>query len=508
MRRTPGPVLLMLFILLPAQGQVVIPTPLVMKPLQGECRISKENITLYSCDRDGVWIELLKETLLPCFQGNLAGRSSGASLRFIRDKRCKKDAYKLKITPRHIEIRASDKGGFVYALQTLRQLESTGGGKDYLLFPCLYIADRPRTPWRGFMLDSGRQYQSVATLKRCIDYLSLLKMNIFHWHLTEGLGWRMEIKRYPRLTSVGAYVAHGEEQQGYYTQEEIAEIVRYAAVRNVTVVPEIDMPGHVEAALCAYPELGCRGTVPQVPQTGFTDNILCAGNDSTIAFVKNILDEVCALFPSPYIHLGGDEAPKGAWEECDKCQKRIRDEHLEGSHDLQLWLSAQWARYLETKGRKAIFCGDVVYRKGYPLPHNAIIQWWNWRGHQDLALRNALSQGLPVICSTNYYNYLNFPLTPWKGYGKDRTFSLEEVYNSNPSYRATLEGNPLVLGMECALWCDYGLTQGMIEGRLFPRIMAIAQQMWHTGKACDDATFKRQVRHKMDWMLRQGAHQQ
>ena len=221
-------------------------------------------------------------------------------------------------------------------------------------------SDSPRTPWRCFLLDSGRQYQKISTIKKYIDMVSLLKMNYFHWHLTEGLGWRIEIKQYPRLAQIGGSVGKGEEQQGFYTQKEIQEIIEYASERNITVVPEIDMPGHAEAALSAYPELGCFGQPVEVPQHGFTQNIFCAGKEEVLHFLKNILDEVCAIFPSPYIHLGGDEAPKGNWDKCPDCQKRIAAMNLKDSHDLQLWFSAQMADYLKSKGRKAIFWGDVV----------------------------------------------------------------------------------------------------------------------------------------------------
>ncbi|GAA6466043.1 hypothetical protein K220099C10_18890 [Bacteroides thetaiotaomicron] len=352
------------------------------------------------------------------------------------------------------------------------------------------------------MLDSGRQFQKVPTIKKYIDMASLLKMNRFHWHLTEGLGWRIEIKRYPELTRTGAFVGKGTEQQGYYSQEDIREIVKYAVDRNITIVPEIDMPGHAEAALSAYPELGCFGTPIEVPENGFTQNIFCAGKENTIAFLKNVLDEVCELFPSTYIHLGGDEALKGNWDKCPDCQQTIKKEKLKGSHDLQLWFSSQMADYLKAKGRKAIFWGDIVYEDGYPLPDNIVIQWWNWRGHKDLALKNAIRNGYPVICSTNCYMYLNFPVTPWKGYDKNRTFDLKDVYLHNPSYKT--EENPLIIGMTCALWTDYGVTENMIDNRLFPRILAIAEQMWYKGELCSFDTFYNNVLQKKNWFNNQG----
>ena len=354
------------------------------------------------------------------------------------------------------------------------------------------------------MLDSGRQYQKIATIKKYIDMASLLKMNIFHWHLTEGLGWRIEIKKYPRLTQIGSIAGKGEEQQGYYTQEEIRELVAYASERHITIVPEIDMPGHAEAALSAYPELSCFGQVPIIPLQGFTQNIFCAGKDQTLTFLKDILDEVCKLFPSPYIHLGGDEAPKGNWNKCPDCQKRIATEKLKDSHDLQLWFSAEMASYLRSKGREVIFWGDVVYQNGYPLPGNIIIQWWNYRGHKELGLRKALSHNHPVICSSNYYTYLNFPVTPWRGYTRERTFNLKDVYLNNPSEKVLQEKNPLILGMSCSLWTDDGVTEQMIDRRLFPRILALAEQMWYQGKAIEFDQFYTNIQHKKEWFEQLG----
>ena len=399
------------------------------------------------------------------------GHSRCTEIQYVESKRIPKDGYSIRITGRKIMVKYSTAGGRLYSRKTLDLLKADG-------YPCCVIKDSPRCSWRGLMLDSGRQYQSVETIKSMLDLLFELKMNVFHWHLTEGLGWRLEIKQYPELTSKGAYVSDGPEQQGYYTQEEVREIVRYAADRNITVVPEIDIPGHAEAALFSYPEYGCFGKPAKIPQTGFTDFIFCAGKDATLEFLNNILDEVCELFPSEYIHLGGDEAPKGNWNICSDCQRRIREEGLKDSHELQLWLSARMALYLKSKGRKAIFWEDVIADGDYPLPGNAVIQWWNYRRNKDAGYRKAIEKGYPVICSPNYYNYLNFPETPWRGYGEERTFSFEDAYLRNPADAALSENSPMMLGMECALWTDYNLTEDMLDSRLFPRIYALAELMW------------------------------
>ena len=279
------------------------------------------------------------------------------------------------------------------------------------------------------------------------------------------------------LTEKGAFVASGDEQQGFYTQEEVRDIVNYARRRAVTIVPEIDFPGHAEAALTAYPQFSCFGEPIGIPREGFTKNIFCAGKDSVLIFLRDVLDEVCQLFPSQYIHLGGDEAPKDNWDACPDCRRRVASLGLGDSHNLQRWLSAQMASYLASKGRKAIFWEDVIVHDGYPLPSNVIIQWWNYRTRGDAALKDARRNNYPVIANTNYYTYLNFPTSPWRGYTKERTFDVETLYNENPSYKASLHYNNII-GIGCSLWCDYGLTENMLDERLFPRIFVLAQQMW------------------------------
>lgn len=399
------------------------------------------------------------------------GTSRRTECRFSLDSRIPADGYSIRVTKRRIKARYSTEGGKLYSEQALENLKAKG-------LPCCKIYDFPRCSWRGFMLDSGRQYQSPGTIKKQLDLMYELRMNVFHWHLTEGLGWRLEIIKYPDLTRKGAFVGCGPEQQGYYTQEQVREIIEYAAARNITIVPEIDIPGHAEAALFSYPEYSCFGKPAEIPEAGFTDCIFCAGKDETLTFLKEVLDEVCNLFPSEYVHLGGDEAPKGNWDKCPDCRRRIEELGLKDSHELQLWLSSQLAAYLETKGRRAIFWEDVIDNGNYDLPGNVVIQWWNYRKNGDKNYRKAIVRGYPVICSPNYYNYLNFPETPWRGYGEDRTFTLEDAYLNNPADVAVSEGNPLTLGMECALWTDYGLTEDMLASRLFPRIYALAELMW------------------------------
>lgn len=485
----------------PAHSQIVFPSPNQIEIQKGHLVIG-DKVSMYAQDATAFYLDLFRTKVLGNTPVKWQKKASKAQICWITDSSLPSEGYQISITPQQMIITAADKKGFTYAVQTLRQWMT--GATGSLTFACTNITDYPRTQWRCFMLDSGRQYQKIATIKKYIDMASLLKMNYFHWHLTEGLGWRVEIKQYPQLAQIGGSVGKGEEQQGLYTQDEIREVIQYAALRNITVVPEIDMPGHAEAALSAHPELGCFGLPVEVPQHGFTPNIFCAGKEDVIVFLKNVLDEVCDLFPSPYIHLGGDEAPKSNWNKCPDCQKRIATLKLRDSHDLQLWFSAQMAEYLKGRGRKAIFWGDVVHHDGYPLPDNTVIQWWNYRGYKELALRNAIKHHYPVICSSNYYTYLNFPVTPWKRYEKARTFDLKDVYLSNPSDKALNEKNPLIIGMSCALWTDDGVTEHMIDRRLFPRILALAEQMWYQEETPDFEQFYQNVLQKKEWFEQAG----
>lgn len=409
------------------------------------------------------------------------------------------EGYVLEVRPDGITIRAAGEAGMFYAVQSLLQLfppqvyaAAPQPGIRWAA-PCGEIRDRPKYGWRSFMLDSGRQYQSPEFIKQYLDYMAMLKMNVFHWHLTEGQGWRLEIKKYPRLTSVGSQVATGKEQQGFYSQQQVRDIVAYARARHITVVPEIDVPGHSEAALTAYPELTCLKKAPESVMT-FSSHLFCGGNEQTYAFLQDVLDEVAALFPGPYIHLGGDEAPKQDWDACPQCQAKIKQQGLKDSHDLQLYFSKRLASYLKTKNKKVIFWGDVVYTDGTTLPDNVVIHWWNWRGHQDLAYKNAVRRGHPVIAGTNYYSYLNFPVVPWSQYNEKRTFDLRLAYEQNPSDLA--QPDPLVLGMSTCLWTDWNVQQHMVDQRVFPRVYALAEQMWHVGPRLPYASFYEQVKAK------------
>ena len=469
-----------------AYAGVILPTPQSVTPLPGEFRTT-DSLSVKACNKAQKALALFNQHIAP-----LVTATAAPQIIMEENDTLSAEAYTLAISQSRIVLQASTEAGFIYGVQSLRQWGNKGN--DGWTFPCVNIIDRPRLKWRAFMLDSGRQFQPVDTIKKYIDMASALKMNCFHWHLTEGLGWRAEIKEYPELTKTGAFVGKGPEQQGFYTRADMEEVVRYAAARGVNIMPEIDIPGHAEAALYAYPLLGCTNQKPPIPETGFTPNIFCAGSDFTVVFLKRVLLEICDIFPFEYIHLGGDEAPKDNWDSCPKCRMKVRKLGLKDSHQLQLWLSAELANHLATLGRKAVFYDDLVNNAdGFPLPNNVVIQWWNYRTSGDKGLMNALRHGYEVICATNYYCYLNFPETPWKGYGPERTFDIFKAYLDNPSDRAA-QCSPLVLGITASLWTDYALTMDLLDYRLYPRIYALAEQMWHVGERLPMQQFLQKIR--------------
>jgi hexosaminidase len=473
----------------PVQSINLIPAPLQLRAGSGAFVLNgSTRITL--CEGAGDAAELLRGKLKDA-AGIGIGTVSGPGRSVIEFRPAAAvdslgdEGYLLDVTDDSILIRASQREGFFYAVQTILQLLSPEivrpqkSDRTSWSIPAVTIRDLPKYRWRSFMLDSGRQFQTVEFVKRYLDVLAQLKINVFHWHLTEGQGWRIEIKKYPRLTEIGSRVATGEEQQGYYSQEDIRQVVAYARQRCITVVPEIDLPGHSEAALRAYPEFSCSGQAPQTVME-FTPHLFCGGSEATYNFIQDVLTEVCDLFPGNYIHLGGDEAPKDVWDTCAVCKARIVQEGLKNSHELQIYFSTRVAAMLKRHGKKCILWGDVLEQSGPRLPENVVIYWWNYRKKRDAAFAEAIRMGYPVICGTNYYTYLNFPVTPWSHYLADRTFDARQAYELNPSDME--HPSPLVLGMGACLWTDWYVKMRMIDQRVFPRLLVLAEQMWSKGK--------------------------
>lgn len=395
------------------------------------------------------------------------------------------EAYTLSVRENEIRIISPTEEGISRGMQTLKQLlpiyfktNTTFSGFE---IPCMDISDAPAFPHRGMLLDCGRHFMDVATVKKYIDALAFYKMNVLHWHLTEDQGWRIEIKKYPELTRLGSYRMDkfgNHVSEGYYTQEQIKDIVSYAQARHVTIIPEIEMPGHSVAAISAYPWLSCTGESIQVEtEWGVFKDIYCAGNDSTIQFLKDVMDEVCALFPSKYIHIGGDEAPKFRWEHCDKCQKRMHDHGLKNEAQLQTWLIEEMSKYLYTKGRQ-IIGWDEILEGG--IPADAMIQ--SWRGMEGGIA--AAKQKHGVVMSPTSHCYLD--------YGLDN-INMEKVYNFNPlPAELTPEEAQYIRGAEGNMWTERA-PQEIVDSKVFPRLLALSEVLWTAPKKRDYEAFAARV---------------
>lgn len=446
----------------------LIPLPQSFLPEAGSCALTGTWDMVVPdvwADRAGFWVAWLEAD-------EDAAEGAAVHLQVILDGELAEEAYVLDVAQKGVEIKASTPAGVQHALTTLRLMAMTAeGGK----LPCGRIEDAPRFEHRGLLLDCCRHFMEPDFIKRTIDLLALHKMNVLHWHLTEDQGWRVEIDAYPELTAKGAWrtEADGSVHGGFYTKDQIRDIVAYATERNVRVIPEIELPGHSRAALAAYPWLGCTGDALEVPHDwGVFKDIYCAGQDTTLAFLKTVLDEVMQLFPSEYIHIGGDEAPKVRWEQCPKCQRRIAEEGLHDQHELQSWFIGQIGRYLEENGRKMIGW-DEILEGG--LPAGATVQ--SWRGMDGG--RDAVAMGHDAIMSPTSHCYFDYPV---------ESTDLEEVYGFEPVPDG-LEGAGRILGGECNMWSERA-PQHLVESKVYPRLVAMAEVLWSPAAQCDWSDFK------------------
>lgn len=381
------------------------------------------------------------------------------------------EGYELTVTTNRVVIRAPQPAGIFYGTQTLRQLLPGP-------IPCLHIEDQPRFQWRGALLDVGRHFFRKDFLKRYIDLLAFHKLNVLQLHLTDDQGWRVEIKKYPKLTRIGSWRAEttgdGKRHGGYYTQYDLREIVAYAAERHITIVPEIEMPGHSLSALAAYPELSCTGGPFKVrTKWGIEPDVHCAGNEKTFEFLQNVLDEVMAIFPSEFIHIGGDECPKYRWKTCPKCQARIKTEGLKDEHELQSYFVRRIEKYLNSKGRRLI--GWTEIREG-GLARNAAIM--DWKG----GAVEAASEGHDVVMSPTTHCYFDYyqsqdKTTEPKAIGG--FLPLSKVYWFEPvPAKLAPEFHKHILGAQANLWTEYIPTPPQAEYMTFPRLCALAEVVW------------------------------
>ncbi len=406
------------------------------------------------------------------------------------------EGYELSIDPSSVEISAAHPAGLFYGLQTLLQLmpadvfadQPSSKSVDHIALPCLRIVDKPRYSWRGFMLDCCRHFFPKEFIKKCLDLMALHKLNRFHWHLTEDQGWRIEIKKYPELTRIGAFRTEvaGNRSGGFYTQDDVRDIVAYAAERHIMVIPEIEMPGHSTAAIAAYPELSCTGGPFEVsPQWGVFKDVYCVGNDHTLEFLENVLDEVISLFPSPYLHIGGDECPKERWEACPRCRARMAAEGLKDGVELQSWFTRRIEAFLTSRNRQLIGWDEIL--EGGLAPR-ATVQSWRGKDGGIAAAR----QGHDVIMSPTSHCYFDYyqgrPEFEPLAIGGDLPLSYVYTFEPTPAELSADEARH-ILGGQANLWTEYIADPDHAEYMMFPRLCALAEALWSESAARDWGSF-------------------
>jgi hexosaminidase len=431
----------------------------------------------------------------------------------IRENVAPKEGYRLAITRKSIAIQGADGPGLFHGLQSLIQMLPVEKQADYTL-PCAIINDYPRFTYRGMHLDCGRHFFPVSFVKEYLDMMARYKFNTFHWHLTEDQGWRIEIKKYPRLTTIGSrrnetVIGHnsgkydGKPYGGYYTQDQIRDVVQYARERYITIIPEIEMPGHSLAALTAYPLLGCTNGPYQVgTKWGVFKNVYCAGKESTFQFLENVLTEVMALFPSHYIHIGGDESPKDQWKTCPYCQKRIKDEGLKDEHGLQSYFISRMEKFLNAHGRDIIGWDEIL--EGGLAPNATVMSWRGEKG--GIA---AAKQHHDVIMTPGSWCYFDHAQSRSKkeplnigGY-----LPLSKVYGYNPvPPELNTTESKYIIGVQANLWTEYIPSVKQAEYMIMPRLMAMAEVAWTPLKEKNYDNFLLRVPRQLQYLDDKGIH--
>ena len=487
---------------------LIIPVPLSQTIGNTTFTINNNTQLSYSSEFKSV-AEFLKAFIEEGSSIKLKATESEHKISFIKDGTIKNDeGYRLKITEQQIEIFSNNQKGAFYALQSLRQLLPTSFEdgtytNNSVTVKSLEIIDSPQFKYRGMHLDVGRHMYSVDFIKKYIDLMAMLKMNTFHWHLTEDQGWRIEIKKYPKLQEIAAYrketlIGHyssqphqfdGKKYGGFYTQEQIKDIVAYAQARQVTIIPEIEMPGHSQAAIAAYPELGCTGKQVEVAtKWGVFEEVYCP-KESTFNFLEDVIDEVIDLFPGKYIHIGGDEAPKTRWKHCDHCQKLIKKEGLKDVHGLQSYFISRMEKYINSKGKQIIGWDEIL--EGGLAPNATVM---SWRGISGAV--QAAKDHHDVILTPGSHSYFDH----YQSIDENEPLAiggflpLEKVYAFNPIPKElTEEESKYVLGAQGNVWTEYMKTLEKVEYMTFPRMVALSEVVWSDPKNKDYEGFKNRL---------------
>ncbi len=425
----------------------------------------------------------------------------------------KEESYYLSIDEQRIEIQATTKKGIFYAIQSLIQLFPLNKAPEVKL-PAVQIFDTPKYAWRGMHLDCARHFFPKEFVKKYIDYIAMYKFNTFHWHLTDDQGWRIEIKKYPKLTEIGAWrngsmVGHYNEQKydsirygGFYTQDDIKEIVAYATQRHITVVPEIEMPGHAVAALAAYPEYSCTGGPFEVAkQWGVLDDVFCP-KEETFTFLQDILTEVMSLFPSQYLHIGGDECPKTRWKTCQHCQALIKEKGLKDEHELQSYFVQRIEQFVNSKARKIIGWDEIL--EGGLAPNAAVMSWRGTVGGIAAAKQKHF-----VVMTPGSHCYFDH----YQGDPKNEPLAIggyttvEKVYSFNPTpTELTPEESQYILGAQANLWTEYIEDAAKVEYMIFPRMMAMSEVLWGTSNPDKFKDFQTRMLQQVATLDQKGIH--
>jgi hexosaminidase len=480
----------------------IIPLPVQIEVTDGAFNLKPSTRISYSGgNKAAALAEQLAGMLRPASGFALkTSEGNGGNIRLLIDTSgvWKPEEYRLTVAKRNVTLTAATPDGLFRGVQTIRQLlppqieSSTILSDMKWTMPCVTVTDYPRFEWRGMHLDVSRHFFDVEFIKRYIDILALHKLNVFHWHLVDDQGWRIEIKKYPRLTKVGAWRVDREDKPwnarelqqpgekatygGFYTQVEIKEIVAYATERYITVVPEIEMPAHVGSALAAYPEYSCTGgpfTVPPGSVWPIT-NIYCAGKEETFSFLEDVLTEVMELFPSQYIHIGGDEADKTEWRRCPDCQARIRKEGLGDEDELQSYFVKRIEQFLKSKGRMLIGWDEIL--QGGLAPEATVMSWQGFEG--GIAAARSEHHAVMTPVSHCYFNiYQGDPATEPTSFRG--LITLKKVYSFEPvPQELTPEEGKYIIGAQGCLWTEYVTDGKTAEYMILPRLTALAEVVW------------------------------
>ena len=510
--------------MLTAQEIALTPQPAHLTVKDGRFEFGnqlKAKVTPYQGDSIRMVFESFKKELQEATGIKVSSTQKEAKARIILDlnPQLPAEAYKLSVSKKQVRIEASRPAGFYYALQTLKQLMprnvmagvATSDHSQWSL-PSVEIEDAPRFEWRGFMLDEGRHFFGKDEIKRVIDMMAIYKMNRFHWHLTEDQGWRIEIKKYPKLTETGAWrnskvLAYGdvkpdgERYGGFYTQKDIKEIVAYAKKKFIEIIPEIDIPGHSQAAVAAYPEfLACDPENKHEVwlQQGISTDVINVANPKAMQFAKEVIDELTELFPFNYIHLGGDECPTNKWQKNDECKKLLSEIGSSNFRDLQIYFYKQLKDYIATKPadqqRQLIFWNEVLHGNTSILGNDITIMAWIGA---NAAAKQAAKQGMNTILSPQIPYYINrkqskLPTEPMsQGHG---TETVEAVYNYQPLKDVDAALQPYYKGVQANFWTEWVTEPSVLEYLMLPRLAAVAEAGWTPQEKRNYEDFKERIR--------------